>query len=391
MNDIILSTDAFFDNDTGKPFEGIEDELRSIIGNDSGRNIIIISARKNTLKDIPKKFNPQQIPFRLRGSGNNMVKFLRYKTGLALEDILVIGAKDSDMQTANNLKAILLRAEYAKSNNPEASIYKKEYGLPLLNVNAIGKYLNSFQSIENPWYYKVEIDRDTNLIALTSANTFTENSATGIKIKNEWRNLLKNNTHINDNAISFELYAMVAFHLMMDELIIYDFWDIYPSSKKDKLNEDLIEYAKKGAHIFAKRFYSERLFIRNKNSSTRHEESPETRISKGCDDQFDTLNLNSFYKGKIESKNICIVDDFTRHGTSCETVRYMLKSAGVNKILFIAIGKFGTKGTHNKYDYTLNGDPYGKFSYSRIGINTINGIINPKTNKEMVISLGGLI
>jgi hypoxanthine phosphoribosyltransferase len=124
------------------------------------------------------------------------------------------------------------------------------------------------------------------------------------------------------------------------------------------------------------------------NAQVRHNMSPTARVEDGCDDQFRTMVINPFYKDKLAGKNVCIIDDFTRHGTSAETVRHMLKQAGVNKILFIAMGKFKANAVYNKYTYKLSGDVYSGLKYRQVSREQIVGNINPKANKDFIESLG---
>lgn len=91
-------------------------------------------------------------------------------------------------------------------------------------------------------------------------------------------------------------------------------------------------------------------------------------------------------KGKI----VCILDDFTTYGTSCETARHLLESAGVEKIIFITLGKFGKE--YHSYDYQLDGDIFDSFTYSKVGASRmLTGIFNTNANVEMLNSLNHLV
>ena len=385
MKHLLLSVDGVINGQTSKPFSNIIDILKEFKGQNKDREVVIISARGINLNKIPAELNPIKISFDLRGSGLNLVKFIETKLKKTLDDIIVIGSKAEDMHTAKHLKAILLRAEYAKINNPLDTIYGNDYGIPLKEVDSIKHFFNAFTSVENPWYCKLEVDQNTTFIALTSANTFTDGLQAS-KIKDAFKEFIKNSNQ--KYALPFTYYSIVAAHLMSKTLAEFDYWDIYPSSGKDSVNSDLLNFAKKTSHTFGKTFQTERIFLRTKNSVVRHMLSLHKRLEDGCNEQFKTMIINPYYKNKLKGKNICIIDDFTRHGTSCETARLLLLEAGANKILFIAMGKFGASGDYNKYTYELNGDIFSKIDYIQKARTKMYGLLNDKANKDFIESLG---
>lgn len=389
MKNLILSIDCIVDAFTKKPFPNTLRILENFKKGSSKREVIIISARGLYLDKVPEILNPIEIPFKLRGSGDKLITFLSKKIDRELNDVIIIGAKDADMQTAKNLKSILLRADYAKKNNPNDDIYTKDYGLPLKEVDSIELFFKAFTAVVNPWYFKIQVDKDTTFLALTSANTFADPDSSSTRIKDEFRKHLKQ--HKQEYYIPFIWYFIVVAHLMTRDLVEFDFWDIYPSSGKDSVNDDLLYFARKASHTFGKRFQAERIFLRIEQSKKRHTMSAHDRVQDGCDEQFKTMIINPEYRDKLDGKNVCIIDDFTRHGTSCETVRHMLKKAGANKILFIAMGKFAASKEYNKYVYTLGGDVFSKLIYKQESHSLIYGDINPKANKDFIESLRSLI
>ena len=91
----------------------------------------------------------------------------------------------------------------------------------------------------------------------------------------------------------------------------------------------------------------------------------------------------------MEGKCVCIIDDFTTYGTSCETARVLLEEAGVERLIFICLGKFGKE--FHSYSYTLKGDLYDNFSYTKRKHTNLSGKFNYNANFEFIKTLGKLI
>ena len=62
----------------------------------------------------------------------------------------------------------------------------------------------------------------------------------------------------------------------------------------------------------------------------------------------------------------------------------------MSKIVFIALGKFGSE--YVKYHYKLKGDVYeaGAYTYSTPKLEQLTGEFNPSANKEFISSFKGL-
>jgi hypothetical protein len=385
---LLTSVDCLIDSSTGKYFPGIEAELDKYLAMDKENKVVVISIRKSRLNAIPKKYNPLVIPYALRGTGPELFKFISNALKVATNEVIVLGGKAHDLYTAGHTKSILLSAVYAKGNNPTDTLYKKEYGIPLNNVKSIGAFFENFYGIENPWYLKIDVDQDTTMYALTNANTWGINGTTLGDLKVKFRECLKNDN--KTYIIPFTSYFLVSTHMIKD-LGDVDIWDIYPSSEKEKVNEDLLYFAKKAAHSFDKEFFSERLLIRKKDTAKRHSIATAQRIANGAKDELESMIVNPVFKGKLSGKSVAIVDDFSRIGTSCETVRLLLQKAGVRRLIFIAMGKFGNDKIYHKYEYELKGSVYSGVNSNFLSKSTITGVTNDKSNHEFLESLRSLV
>lgn len=380
--------DALVDAKTGKFFPGVVSQLDNYLKLHADNNVIVMSVLKDKLLSIPKRFNPIQVPYKLRGSGEDLLDHISKKTGIKKTEMVVLGCKQHDMFTAAHTSSILLTANYAIKNNPSDRIFTKNYGIPLTNVASLGFFFESFYGIDNPWYFKVQVNEKTSLYALTNANTWNT-TGTLTKLKDTFRDYLKND---NDTyIIPFTSYFLVSAHRIMRELSEVDFWDIYPSSEAGKVNGDLLYFAQKAAHSFNREFHDSRLLVRHKNTVKRHSKSAAKRIEIGCDEELDTMILNDYYQDKLKGKSVVIIDDFTRIGTSCETARILLEKAGVTKIIFIAMGKFGFDKNHYRYKYEISGSPFKGLKYKKVSYDILSGTLNNNSNYEFLTSLSRIL
>jgi phosphoribosylpyrophosphate synthetase len=178
---------------------------------------------------------------------------------------------------------------------------------------------------------------------------------------------------------------------MTKDLSDIDYWDIYPGSSKSSENKDLLYFVKKACQSFAKTFQKERIFTRTIDTPKRHMKSFNQRVAEGCDDQFKSIVVNKHYTKLLEGKSVAIIDDFIRIGTSSETARMLLEEAGVSKIIFIAMGKFGADKNYYRYKYELSGSIYTGLKYKKVSHAIIEGELNPISNREFLTSLSDIV
>jgi hypothetical protein len=384
---LLTSVDALVNSATGRSFPGIKKQLDYYLSLDPGNRVVVMSVRSAGLQNIPKEYNPLLVPFRLRGSGVELLVFIAAKTGFSIDQTIVLGSKDHDMYTAAHTNSILLTAVYSQSNNAGAVIFIKQYGVPLNNVASLGKFFERFYGLSQPWYFRVEVDPVTTLYALTNANTFGIKGTPEEELKRKFLDCLK-----NDNAthlVAFSSYFLVSCHLL-EEFRDIDIWDIYPSSSKERVNEDLLYFARMAAHSFKKTFPKHRLLIRKAPASKRHFKNPALRVDHGCKEELETMIINPAYNGKLAGKSVAIIDDFTRFGTSCETARILLREAGVRKVVFIAMGKFGGDNQYHAYEYSIAGNIHTSVRATKVSHTVINGTLNRHSNLEFLESFRDL-
>lgn len=384
MKLIITNPDALFDKASNHFFPNIIETLLYFKSLKEDYRVVAISNHAQSLSIMPDGIETLNLSTNkaLRRSPK-LIEYISAQLNINFEDIIVLGSKDDDMILAANARILLLTADYARNNNPHDRIYTDGYGIGILSVDRLKYFFDHYLNIDEPWFFSHSVDESFTLYGLTNAMTGFMRDNNEIEICDHLRNHLKDG--FDKGKSPFRIYSLLSIYRIFKEIKDINYWAYYPSS--DGKPNDALNSIK---DILRKSFGSRTvhdLFIRHKVSVKRNRLAPDVRSLDGCNSQFDSIYLNPYYNGKIKGRNFCIIDDFSTHGTSSETVRHLLKHAGANKVVFITLGKF--KYTYKLYDYTLEGDVYSpNYSYTRNGNYTeVRGTINNKNSEEILNSL----
>lgn len=385
MKLLLTSPDAIQDKE-GHFFDGIEEALDHWIELEEGNAVVVVSIHKESLDSIPEDYHPLYIKGEYRGSPR-LVEVIKDHFKLDPPDIIILAGNHKDMQTAANSKLILLNAEYAKANNPDDIIYSRQYGIPIANAESLINFFNHFVALKTPWYYRLEVDENTTIYSLTNANTYYVGDDVK-QINERFKGCLKSGD--NTYQKEFMIYFLMSCYHIFKEFENVKYWGIYPSSSTAD-NDDLGYFVTKARQSYGNRNQNP-LLIRTKAVSKRHDKLKDARLIEGCDSQFDSIIINPWFKkqNRLKDACVCIIDDFTTYGTSCETVRSLFLKAGASKVLFITMGKYGKE--YHKYDYSLEGDIFGNYTYKKAGKRTsLTGEFNAQSNKALIESLRDIL
>ena len=122
----------------------------------------------------------------------------------------------------------------------------------------------------------------------------------------------------------------------------------------------------------------------------RSKHTSSNRLYNKCDNDFDTLILNPLLIDKVRGKCVCIIDDYITNGYSAEAAKHILFQAGVEKVIFISMGKFGTK--YYETNYQLSGDVSNtNYNYTYLNQREENFVrLDPK-NDIGILNFGGIV
>ena len=387
MKLLITSVDAIIDFRTNAPFAGIIEVLDFFKSLEQGNEVVVISSHEDKLTLLPKEISAVQFAARHRGSNSPIESFLATQSDYNdRSKIIVLAANDADFLTAVNTKLLMLGAGYAKENEPYSKAYK--YGLQIASVQGLRLFFERFFTIKNPWYYRLDLGNAYRVYSLTNANTKGYRSQNTIQLNLKFKQCLKEGNE--DTRNSFVAYFMMGIYDIVNEVENIDFWATYPSSSVEQ--ESDLDYFKELARTTFKIRAKDPLFIRYKKAEKRSTiYNASQRISDGCENQFDTMHLNPKYRNKLKGKTVGVIDDFTSYGTSGETIRMLLSEAGVDKIIFLTLGKFGK--LYYKYNYVISGDVFAhNYSAKRIGQpELLTGRFNDASDEAFVNSLKGIV
>lgn len=278
-------------------------------------------------------------------------KFKEWINDTIVKNTILVGSSDEDLVLAANKKLLIINPGWSVKQDDKPARYGITLADPMKLIKAVRLIDN-----QNSWYYKLQVDESTSVMALTSANTMNRSVTTQEKeILEGFSDLLKEGDRKYFNSLYFHLISGI----MKDtELRNVDIWGVFPTSS-GSINEEIEELKERCRYLTGKR-NKEPIFKRHTTVNKSHETSHHTRLSVGCIKHLNSINLNPFYSKKIKGKTICIIDDFLTNGTSFETARNLLVKAGAEKVIFLALGRFkrGTHGIYQKEDYTIDGNVF---------------------------------
>lgn len=386
MQLLITSVDAIWDELTEDFFPGIIHALGVFEALSDENSVVVISLHEERLKCMKGTgFDTYHINPKVGHLRKNaeLIDYIVKEQDHDYSDIFILAGKSDDFYMASNANIVFFRAHFAIENNPDDPLWEKDYGIKIGTTDQLSAIFETYLNIEDPWYYSLEVDDITTIYSLTNANTLGRQNETKIKISDKLRAYLKDGIDTNKNAIG--TYLTMAVSKLFKEKRIIDYFGYYPSSSMEE-NPELNHLRRILKTTFCNQRLDHNLLLRIKDKEPRKHQTRHQRISNGCDAELSTIKINPKYAGRLKGKTVCIIDDFTTYGTSCETVRSLFTAAGVAQIIFITIGRFGND--YYSYQYELEGNIYKKFSYTRgEEVNRLGGKFNSRSNWELINTL----
>lgn len=272
--------------------------------------------------------------------------------------ISVLGCVDQDALFAFHCKIPLFNPQIMVGNALVIETKVSSYGLPISNFQDIIDCYKAFDINKNN-YFRFDENENFSVISINNANTFGANrDKEEIRIKRIFETNLKANKGNYEQKILLYLLFQLINKVLSDKMFdSVDFWGTFPSSKVSNI-ETSASFLKEAIRVIvggkprSSNGKVPEIFIRHDNMQSKH--TNQNRLTNKCDRDFDTLILNPLLKDKIQGKCICIIDDYITNGYSAEATKHILLQAGVQRVIFLSMGKFGTK--YFKTNYTLIGD-----------------------------------
>lgn len=289
-----------------------------------------------------------------------IIRTIAANNKVSTHDILVLAVKAEDMQMAKNGRAVLVAAGWA--TDPQ--------------IRGLGLKINAAQELEqisyltNGWNGKWWFE---GAAANYSAHALVNLSTYGQGITQQIFAQKLTDTAKNGGARLAALLTVTARSMLMSNIdkVPDLLWGVYPSSGNTAGNDEVLTDFTHRLRTTTSRFRyakpGQPLFIRHTASIKRSTNKGGDRTNPS--NQLTTIHLNPFYKGKINGRNVIVIDDCTTYGVSFGVAAAFLRKAGANSVHGIAIGKFGNQLSH--YDISLLSNPFAPIEEGQFTVNSI--------------------
>lgn len=324
--------------------------------------MIVIVAKKPTVQIlkivIPEEYKEKVVLMDRSKESKELVKSNKEEG-----DIFgMIGVVKEDAHFAFNCKIPLFNSERVYLGEADISEKVKNYGLPIIEFKNVINCLNSYDAHKSNYFYKKFSDNYI-VTSLINANTYNKPDKE-VKVKD----IFKANLKGNESARDQQILLLLLFQLMNEvitnkEFKDIDYWGIFPSSDSENTNTS-VAFLKEAVRVSinGKPKTGPEILIRKSSTPSKHSSDNKQRFSNKSDKDFETLIINPVLIREIRGKVVCIIDDYITNGYSAEAAKHLLLAAGVKKVIFISIGKFGK--VYYATNYAIQGDVSKKISYN---------------------------
>lgn len=322
---------------------------------------VIIIARNNSIIQMSDKIPDDykdKIQFYERGAKTRKL----FKNEINKRDNLIcmIGVVDADAIFSFQCKMPLFSVEPMKPKTFNIEKKVKDYGLPINSLQNIIDCFNAY-NVHKGNYFQIKFDDSFVVMSLNNANTYNK-PENEVRIKSIFQSNLKGDKPTRDQRILLLLLFHLSNEVKTNPLFEnVEFWGTFPSS--DPKNTDTsVAFIKEFVRTILgkKPINGPELLIRKIKMNPKHGGNNDRETNK-CNKDLETLIVNPDIINQIKNKVVCIIDDYITNGYSAESAKHLLFKAGVKKVIFISMGKFGQK--YYSTNYKIKGDVTSTYRY----------------------------
>jgi hypothetical protein len=343
---VMTSPDAVLRN--GVPDPQLVQVMKNVRATKNPVGLISNHAEPSWFKGAFGSSGVQFIQSRGRQSGEIVSKNAA-KFDLNPFDVIVLAAKDEDVQMGKNGHAVLIAAGWSGARQVEP------LGIRISNAAQLQEVINLMAGWSGRWWFSGDAPR-YRVRALSDLSGYGK-SVTQQEFAQRLTNTVKNGgSRLN------ALLTVTARSLLMEgtDAVKDLVWGVYPASSSTNVDTDILsDFTHRLRTTVSRVRFSKRgepLFIRHTASLKRSAGGSGDRTDPTS--QLLTLHLNPFYKdsSRLVGKHAIVVDDCTTYGVSFGTAAAFLRKAGATSVTGIALGKFGSQLRH--YEIDLHTDPF---------------------------------
>lgn len=281
--------------------------------------------------------------------GGDIVSRNALKFSLNPFDVVVLAAKDVDVQMGKNGGALLVAAEWSSDK------LVTPLGIRVASAADFKRIIDLTAGWSGKWWFSADAPRYA-VRALSDLST----KKYGLSDAQQAFAYGLTATIKSGGAKLNALLAVTARSLLMEgfgtkkDLV----WGVYPSSKAnngdDEVLSDFTHRLRTTVSRVRHAMRGEPLFVRHSASSKRSSGGGGDRTDPS--EQVRTVHLNPYYgeSSRLVGKHIVVIDDCTTYGVSFGVAAAFLRAAGAASVTGIALGKFGSQLRYYEIDITSN-------------------------------------
>lgn len=304
----------------------------------------------------------------------NIVSHNATLNGMQPFDVVVIAASDIDIQMGKNGKALVVGAGWTGTG------YTKSLGIRASNAAELQEVVRLTSSWAGNWWFS-GAGKFYSVRALADLSTYGKDY-TQAAFANSLTSTAKNGG-VKLNS----LLAITARSLLMDGFgeVADLFWGVYPSSNSANNDTEILSDFTQRLRTTVSRVRNaaagKPLFIRHAASVKRSAGGAVDRTDPS--DQITTLHINPYYRGKLNGRNVVVIDDCTTYGVSFGVAAAFLRKAGAASVTGVAVGKFGSQLRYFDIDIKTS-DPFSPVrDFSINASNILSGTTSQHTQNDL--------
>lgn len=280
-----------------------------------------------------------------------IVSFNAGKFGLQPFNVLVLAAKDLDVQMGKNGKALLVAAGWSSSSQVKA------LGIQVTDAQQLQEVIALSGGWPGDWWFSGAMPR-YKICALADLSTYGKSNPQQLFAKKLTATAKQGGVRLT------ALLAVTARSLLMDGIGVESdlLWGVYPSSASGNDDQEILsDFTHRLRTTVSRVRFAQRgepLFIRHKQSLKRSGNRAANRTNPA--DQIETIHLNPYYETRLPGRHVVVIDDCTTYGVSFGAAAAFLRRAGAASVSGVALGKFGNQLGY--YEIDLQSDPYSPVS-----------------------------
>jgi hypothetical protein len=286
------------------------------------------------------------------------------KFSLAPHDVLVLAAKDEDVQMGKNGGAVLIAAGWGTSRQVTS------LGIRVDDAKQLQEVIGLTKGWPGQWWFSAT-GPQYGVRALADLSQYGKDLPQQLFAQKLTQTVKQGGSRLN------ALLAVTARSLLTDGVATEKdlLWGVYPSSSSTNQDDEILSDFTQRLRTTVSRVrfakVGEPLFIRHRPSIRRSGGGGGDRTDPT--DQLLTLHLNPFYRdsGRLVGKRVIVIDDCTTYGASFGVAAALLRKAGAVAVTGVALGKFGSQ--LRAFDIDVLSNPYAPLAPAGFNVRSVVG------------------